>query len=98
MAKRGCAAPSAGKPWTITSMETVWINSKCSERTAKPSSRRYAGNTSPATPKWMALFSFARTICLREHRRQEKDNAETLEFAEERREEYVEGVHPPLHA
>src|SRR6516225_3057992 len=64
MAKRACGAPSAGKPWTITSMDTVKINSRYSERTAGPSSRRYEGNILLATPKWMDLFSFTRTIYL----------------------------------
>src|SRR5258708_27660588 len=66
MAKRGCDAPSAGKPWTITSMETVRINLRYSERTARPSRRRCGGNIFLATPKWMGLFSFARTIYLRD--------------------------------
>src|SRR5215469_9125187 len=64
MAKRGCGAPSAAKPSTITSMEAVRTNSKYSERTASPSSRRYGGNILPATRNWMDRFSFNRTICL----------------------------------
>src|SRR5690348_13041987 len=64
MAKRGCGAPSAGKPSTITSMETVRTNSKYSERTASPSSRRCGGNILPATRNWTDRFSFNRTICL----------------------------------
>jgi hypothetical protein len=59
-----CGAPSAGKPWTITSRETARINSRCSERTARTSSRRYGGNILLAIPKWMGLFSFTRTIYL----------------------------------
>src|SRR5256885_5307314 len=62
MATRGCGASSAGKPWTITSMGTVRINSRCSGRTASSSSRRYGENILRATPKWMGLFSFIRTI------------------------------------
>src|SRR5437868_929017 len=64
MANRGCGAPSAGKPWTITSRETVRTSSRCSERTASPSRRRYGENILLATPNWTALFSFTRTIYL----------------------------------
>src|SRR5713226_10449973 len=64
MAKRGCGASSPGKLWTITSMEKVRINSRCSERTARSSRRRYGGSILLETPKWMGLFSFARTIYL----------------------------------
>src|SRR5437899_9874207 len=71
MAKRGCAASSPGKLWTITSMEKVRINSRCSERAARSSRRRYGGNMLLATPKWMGLFSFARTIYLSDDLREE---------------------------
>src|SRR5947199_18125 len=64
MAKRGCGAPSAGKPWTIISMETARTNSRYSERTASTSSRRYGGNILLATLNWMDQFSFTRTIYL----------------------------------
>ena len=42
----------------------VRTNSKYSERTASPSSRRYGGDILLATPKWTDLFSFARAIYL----------------------------------
>src|SRR5260370_40282619 len=44
----------------------VRINSRCSERTARPSSRRVGGNIVLATPEWMGPFSCARTIYLSE--------------------------------
>jgi hypothetical protein len=64
MAKRVCAASSPGKLWTITSMEKVRINSRCSERTTTSSRRRYGGNILLETPKWMGRFSFVWTIYL----------------------------------
>src|ERR1700752_4164978 len=69
MAKRGCGAPSAGKHWTITSMEKARINSRCSERTVRSSSRKYSGNMFLATPKWTGRFSFAWTIYLNDYYR-----------------------------
>src|SRR5215472_2554590 len=64
MATRSCAAPSPGKRWTITSTETRKTKSKYSERTARPSSRKYGGGILLGTPNWTGPFSFARVIYL----------------------------------
>jgi len=64
MEKRACGAPSRGKPLTIISTGAVRTDSKCLERTASPSSKRYGGDILLATPNWMGLFSFARAIYL----------------------------------
>src|SRR5882724_12525065 len=64
MAKRSCGASSLGKPWKSTSRDAVRTNSKSSEPTDSPSSRRSGGNILLATPNSMGPFSFARGIYL----------------------------------
>ena len=88
MAKRGCGAPSAGKPWTIISMETARTNSRYSERTASTSSRRYGGNILLATLNWMDQFSFTRTIYLTRNNLRKLHSQQSR--MEEARKEYEE--------